>query len=99
MEDKNGDPLYIVAKYGNMTKLTLGHYCGMDTCICTNLEEESREVIVHNYSKTSGDFLDHGDSGSLIFNGASVTSQITCVFFGFFACDKSMTSAQVDNFD
>jgi hypothetical protein len=29
----------------------------------------------------------------------SVTSQITCVFFGFFSSDKSMTSAQADNFD
>jgi hypothetical protein len=31
--------------------------------------------------------------------GSSVTSQITCVFFGFFSSDKSMTSAQADNFD
>ena len=29
----------------------------------------------------------------------SVTSQETCVFFGFFSSDKSMTSAQADNFD
>lgn len=68
-EDKNGDPLYIVAKYGNTTKLTLGRYSGMEAYICTDLGLESREVVVYNYSKTSGDFSDHGDSGSLIFTG------------------------------
>ena len=41
----------------------------MDAYTCTDLREESREVIVYNYSKTSGDFSDHGDSGSLIFTG------------------------------
>ncbi|KDR76885.1 hypothetical protein GALMADRAFT_225056 [Galerina marginata CBS 339.88] len=72
-EDKNGDPLYIVGKYGNTTKLTLGHYSGMDAYICTDLGLESREMVVYNYSKTSGktsgNFSDHGDSGSLIFTG------------------------------
>ncbi|KAF8647091.1 hypothetical protein AX16_006925 [Volvariella volvacea WC 439] len=68
-EDKNGEPLYIVGKYGNTTKLTLGRYSGMDAYTCTDLGLESREVVVYNYSKTSGDFSDHGDSGSLIFTG------------------------------
>jgi hypothetical protein len=68
-EDKNGNPLYIVGKYGNTTKLTLGCYSGMDAYTCTDLGLESREVVVYNYSKTSGDFSDHGDSGSLIFTG------------------------------
>jgi hypothetical protein len=68
-EDKNGEPLYIVAKYGNTTKLTLGRYSGMDAYTCTDLGLESREVVVYNYSKKSGDFSDHGDSGSLIFTG------------------------------
>ncbi|KAF8641662.1 hypothetical protein AX16_009855, partial [Volvariella volvacea WC 439] len=68
-EDKNGDPLYIVGKYGNTTKLTLGHYSGMDAYTCDDLGLESREVVVYNYSKTSGDFSDYGDSGSLIFTG------------------------------
>ena len=68
-EDMNGEPLYIVGKYGNTTKLTLGRYSGMDAYTCTDLGEESREVVVYNYSKTSGDFSDHGDSGSLIFTG------------------------------
>ena len=68
-EDKNGDPLYIVGKYGNTTKLTLGRYSGMDAYTCTDLRLESREVVFYNYSKTSGDFSDHGDSGSLTFTG------------------------------
>ncbi|KAF8876428.1 hypothetical protein CPB84DRAFT_1838678 [Gymnopilus junonius] len=68
-EDRNGDPLYIVGKYGNTTKLTLGHYSGMEAYTCTDLGLESREVVVYNYSKKSGDFSDHGDSGSLIFTG------------------------------
>ena len=69
-EDKNGEPLYIVGKYGNTTKLTLGRYSGMNAYIRTDLGLESREVVVYNYSKTSGDFSDHGDSGSLIFTGS-----------------------------
>jgi hypothetical protein len=68
-EDKNGEPLYIVGKYGNTTKLTLGRYSGMEAYTCTDLGLESREVVVYNYSKHSGDFSDHGDSGSLIFTG------------------------------
>ncbi|EIM82789.1 uncharacterized protein STEHIDRAFT_149180 [Stereum hirsutum FP-91666 SS1] len=69
-EDKDGNPLYIVAKYGNSTKLTLGRYSGMDAYTCTDLGLESREVAIYNYGKNSGDFSDHGDSGSLIFTGA-----------------------------
>ena len=53
-ENKNGEPLYIVGKYGNTTKLTLGRYSGMDAYTCTDLGLESREVVVYNYSKTSG---------------------------------------------
>ena len=68
-EDRNGEPLYIVGKYGNTTKLTLGRYSGMEAYTCTDLGLESREMVVYNYSKTSGDFSDHGDSGSLIFTG------------------------------
>ncbi|GBE84205.1 hypothetical protein SCP_0601830 [Sparassis crispa] len=69
-EDKNGEPLYIVAKYSNTTKLTLGRYSGMEAYTCTDLGLESREVVIYNYSKKSGDFSDHGDSGSLIFMGS-----------------------------
>ncbi|KAL6298522.1 hypothetical protein BKA93DRAFT_820354 [Sparassis latifolia] len=69
-KDKNGKPLYIVAKYGNTTKLTLGRYSGMEAYTCTDLGLESREVVVYNHSKKSGDFSDHGDSGSLIFTGS-----------------------------
>ncbi|KAF8264968.1 hypothetical protein EI94DRAFT_1699830 [Lactarius quietus] len=69
-EDKNGEPLYIVAKYGSKTKLTLGRYSGMEAYTCTDLGLESRDVVVYNYNKNSGDFSDHGDSGSLIFTGS-----------------------------
>ena len=68
-EDKDGEPLYVVGKYGNATKLTLGHYSAMEAYTCTDLGLESRDVVVYNYSRTSGDFSDHGDSGSLIFTG------------------------------
>ena len=68
-EDKNGNPLYIVAKYGNTTKLTLGRYSGMEAYTCTDQGLESRDMAVYNYSKTSGDFSDYGDSGALIFTG------------------------------
>ena len=55
-EDRNGDPLYIVGKFGNTTKLTLNRYSGLEAYTCTDLGEESREVVVYNYSKTLGDF-------------------------------------------
>ncbi|KAG9016242.1 hypothetical protein FRB90_003634 [Tulasnella sp. 427] len=67
-EDKNGEPLSIVGKYGNTTKLTLGNYSGMDAYTCTEFGLESREVVVYN-SKGAGDFSAKGDSGSLIFTG------------------------------
>lgn len=66
---KGGEPLYIVGKYGNTTDLTLGRYSGMDAYICDESGIESREVAVYNYSKTSGNFSEKGDSGSLIFTG------------------------------
>ncbi|KAI0258687.1 hypothetical protein BC834DRAFT_926442 [Gloeopeniophorella convolvens] len=69
-EDKNGKPLYIVAKYGNTTKLTLGRYSGMEAYTCTDLGLESRDMVVYNHSKKSGNFSDRGDSGSLIFTGS-----------------------------
>ena len=55
-EDKNGEPLYIVAKYGSKIKLTLGRYSGMDAYTCDDLGLEPREAVIYNYSKTSGDF-------------------------------------------
>ena len=54
MEDKNGNPFYIVSKYSNTTKFTLGYYSGMDTYIYTDFGLECREVVVYNYSKTHG---------------------------------------------
>jgi len=41
----------------------------MDAYTCTDLGLESRDMVFYNYSRTSGDFSDHGDSGSLIFTG------------------------------
>ncbi|KZS99767.1 uncharacterized protein LAESUDRAFT_746029 [Laetiporus sulphureus 93-53] len=55
-EDKNGEPLYIVAKYGGTTKLSLGRYSGMEAYTCTDLGLESRDVVVYKYGKNSGDF-------------------------------------------
>ncbi|KAF6758906.1 hypothetical protein DFP72DRAFT_961530, partial [Ephemerocybe angulata] len=65
----NGDNHSIVGKYGGATKLTLGRYSGMEAFICNDFGEESREVAVYNYRKTSGDFANYGDSGSLVFTG------------------------------
>jgi hypothetical protein len=42
----------------------------MEAYTCTDLGLESRDVVVYNYNKNSGDFSDHGDSGSLIFTGS-----------------------------
>ena len=49
-EDRNGEPLYIVGKYGNTTELTLGRYSGMEAYISTELGLESREAVIYNYS-------------------------------------------------
>ena len=67
--DENGDPLYVVGKYGSKTGLTLGRYSGLEGYICPKSGLESEEVVVYNFNSTSGKFSDHGDSGALIFNG------------------------------
>lgn len=41
----------------------------MEAYTCTDLGLESCDDVVYNYGKNSGDFSDHGDSGSLIFTG------------------------------
>ena len=41
----------------------------MEAYTCTEFGLESREAVIYNYSKTSGDFSKRGDSGSLIFTG------------------------------
>ncbi|KIY70454.1 hypothetical protein CYLTODRAFT_371021 [Cylindrobasidium torrendii FP15055 ss-10] len=77
-EDTNGEPLYVLAKWGSTTHLTLGRYSGMDAYVCDAFGVESREVAVYNYSSTTtkagrtsglGDFAGYGDSGALIFTG------------------------------
>lgn len=67
--DENGDPLYVVGKYGSKTGFTLGRYSGLEGYICTDIGLESKEVVVYNFDFASGDFSYHGDSGALIFNG------------------------------
>ncbi|KAF9460378.1 hypothetical protein BDZ94DRAFT_1283951 [Collybia nuda] len=67
--DDNGDPMFIVGKEGSATGFTMGHYCGLEAYICAESGEESVEVAVYNYSWRSGNFSEHGDSGSLIWTG------------------------------
>ena len=64
-----GDPLYVVGKYGSKTGLRLGRYSSLEGYICTDIGLESKEVVVYNFDLASGDFSDHGDSGTLIWNG------------------------------
>lgn len=67
--DESGDPIYIVGKDGNTTNLTVGWYAGLEAYLCDEFGRESIEVVVYNYSKTSGNFSANGDSGLLIFTG------------------------------
>ena len=67
--DENGEPLYVVGKYGSKTGLALGRYSGLEGYICPQSGLESKEVVVYNFNITSGNFSNHGDSGALIFNG------------------------------
>lgn len=67
--DEQGNPTYVVGKDGNTTDLTVGRYAGLEAYTCDSLGKESREVAIYNYSKTSGNFAERGDSGSLIFTG------------------------------
>lgn len=66
---KNGEALYVVGKYGNTTKFTLGNYSGMKAYTCTEFGLETSEVAVYNAKKSPGEFSAKGDSGSLIFTG------------------------------
>lgn len=52
-KDKDGDPLYIIGKYGNTTGLTLGCYSGLEAYTCSEFGKESMEVAVYNYSQIS----------------------------------------------
>jgi len=66
--DDQGNPCFIVAKHGQTTDLTFGRYSELESYHCDELEHDSWEVAVFNYDKKSGNFSDHGDSGSIIFN-------------------------------
>lgn len=65
----NGDPLYIVGKNGSTTGLTAGRYSMLEAYLCDEFGVESTEVAVYNFNKMSGNFSEHGDSGSLIWTG------------------------------
>ena len=67
--DDSGNAMYVVAKDGNTTDLTVGRYTGLEAYLCDEFGKESIEVAIYNYSKTSGNFSAKGDSGSLIFTG------------------------------
>ncbi|KAF5375646.1 hypothetical protein D9615_009391 [Tricholomella constricta] len=66
--DDQGNPCFIVAKHGQTTDLTFGRYSELESYHCDEFEHDSWEVAVFNYDKKSGNFSDHGDSGSIIFN-------------------------------
>ncbi|KAF6749450.1 hypothetical protein DFP72DRAFT_913490 [Ephemerocybe angulata] len=67
--DDNGVGMYVVAKDGNTTDLTVGRYAGLEAYLCDELGTKSVEAAIYNYSKKSSDFSAKGDSGSLIFTG------------------------------
>ncbi|KAF9793113.1 hypothetical protein BJ322DRAFT_996293 [Thelephora terrestris] len=67
--DDGGNAMYVVAKDGNTTDLTVGRYTGLEAYLCDEFGKESIEVAIYNYSKTSENFSAKGDSGSLIFTG------------------------------
>ncbi|KAL1741578.1 hypothetical protein HDZ31DRAFT_84747 [Schizophyllum fasciatum] len=67
--DDAGNAMYVVAKDGNTTDLTVGRYTGLEAYLCDECGNESIEVAIYNYSRTSGNFSAKGDSGSLIFTG------------------------------
>ncbi|KAH6919020.1 hypothetical protein BKA70DRAFT_1381645 [Coprinopsis sp. MPI-PUGE-AT-0042] len=60
----------IVGKVGSATDFTLGRLSGLDALVWSvDTNEESREMAIFNYDRTSGSFADKGDSGSLVFDG------------------------------
>lgn len=67
--DESGNAMYVVAKDGNTSDLTVGRYTGLEAYLRDGFDKESIEIPVYNYSKTSDSFAAKGDSGSLIFTG------------------------------
>ncbi|KAH9851130.1 hypothetical protein C2E23DRAFT_886869 [Lenzites betulinus] len=65
--DDAGNAMYVVAKDGNTTDLTVGRYTGLEAYLCDEFGKESIEVAIYNYSKTSGNFSAKGDSGHVTF--------------------------------
>ena len=68
--DDNNQPCLIVLKDGNTTDLTVGRATGMESFVRDDdTKEESKELAIYNYDKSSGVFSAKGDSGSLIVDG------------------------------
>jgi hypothetical protein len=67
--DSNNEPCLIVLKDGGTSDLTVGRYAGLEAYLCNDLGQESKELVIYNYNKQSGDFSAKGDSGSLIVDG------------------------------
>jgi len=63
----NDQPCLIVLKDGNSTDLTVGRATGVESFVRDDdTGQESIELAIYNYNKRSGEFLQKGDSGSLI---------------------------------
>ena len=66
--DDQANPCFIVAKDGQATDLTFGRCSGLEAYRCDDLDNESWEVAIFNFSKKHSSFSGKGDSGSAIFN-------------------------------
>ncbi|KLO15344.1 hypothetical protein SCHPADRAFT_938823 [Schizopora paradoxa] len=106
--DDAGNAMYVVAKDGNATDLTVGRYTGLEAYLCDESgRKESIEVPIFNYSKTAGNFSAKGDSGSLIFTGdgrklAVLHSGMPHVTFGtpaWWVVDRLMLKYKYADFD
>ena len=79
--DEKRDPVYIIRKDGNTTDFTVGRYAGLEAYLCDEFGNESIEVAVHNYSKTSGfspQRATRARSSSLEMVGCSLSSTLAC---------------------
>ncbi|KAG8712164.1 hypothetical protein FRC09_020173 [Ceratobasidium sp. 395] len=66
--DDQGNPHFIVAKYGQSTDLTFGRFSELEAYTCDKSGHDSWEVAVFNLNKKHGSFSAQGDSGAAIFN-------------------------------
>lgn len=66
---EDGEPCHVVMKDGCGSGLTVGRHSGLEAYIANDLGVESIELAIYNYNLQSSPFSQHGDSGSLIFDG------------------------------